>query len=207
MSDILTIGNASQLADDDIARDVNMQRSPALAHKEIQELRRDTTTHYGGHLIWKDSTELLAIDDSLDYTDTNASRLAVSSTIITSLAGKYPGSLQNLIKGALLWAFASFQVHGGKIAVGTSLSSRLKYAVEYGAVPAIWNIIASAQMRAQVAGILQYVTGSAQIVVPVQWVNDVPYITWNVTISHSSMDTNSNYYRAQGNLYLQGFTV
>ncbi len=207
MSDIITVGNASQLQDDDVARDVNIGRSSRLAHKETDEIFRSTGIQYGGHIIWKDSTDLLVVDNSLSFTNNAATKAEASSTITTSLAGKYPKALQGLIKGAVLFIFVIAQANATKVLVATSLDSRIKYAVEYNAVPSTWNIIASVQTQGRVDGVSLYATGGGQAVIPVKWVNNIPYITWNVVMTNSGMDTNTSGYYAQGNLYLQGFTV
>ena len=184
-----------------------MQRVSSLGHKEVQELRRDTTTHYGGHIVWKDSSVLLVQDISLDYTDANATRAVIGATNITSLAGKYPEALQDLIKGAVIFGIALVYGHANKVAEKTNLVGRIKYSVEYGTVPDAWNIVALANTFGQAAGVDLSITGGGQAVIPVQWRNAVPYITWNIVMANTMMVTNSARYYAQGNLYLQGFTV
>ena len=206
MSDNVPIGNASQLADDDIARDVNMQRSASTIHKVPPNLLRSSNLLYSGHTSWIIEPLIVEKYITISADDAAASFQNQYTTGTIDLTDYAPKD--NIIKGVVVGLVASISINNAKTKLGSQFNVRILYSAKYNTQAFILNSICGLHFQTQTTdaenrGIQHKVY--TQAFMPVIYFDGIPYITWSLFISFTGMSTNSGSYQGQGVLSLQGF--
>ena len=205
MSDILAIGNASQLVNDDVERDVNMQRVSPLGHKESDAIARVTTLKTGGHVHWQEAAGQL-LTNTLEFTNTLPLKNAYGDTVVTDLTDSIPTGIID-IKGLLLIIGIAVGAAAAKVQVGTNLTGWFQYATFYGQTPGLWNTGNQTKIYAQVAGIILNHATWEQALVPVDYHGGIPYLTWRPRMSFNQMVSGNANYSVGTSVQIAGFLI
>ncbi len=187
MSDILTIGNASQLANDDVERDVNMQRSPRLIHKTPPTILRDETLLFGGHLIFSKQSSGYFINWGGGASDTDTSQLD-SGTVKTDVSSLIPGGLEKPL-GLILRVHLYEKINSGKFDRDTSVTTNVSYFTTYAADAGTGIIYHHKVFCIPDAAAVYQFEHDFQAIVPIVWYNDTPYLVTAHTVQLADMTT------------------
>ena len=208
MGETINVGNASQIQDDDIARDVNLQRSPRTIHKIPPLIQKSDNYLIGGHPSW--IVEPLIVEKSITISanDAAASLENTYTTGTIDLTEYVPPGKK--INGILAGLVASISINDAKTKLGSQFNVRVLYSAKYNIQAFILNSVCGLHFQTQTTdaenrGIKHKVYTQAQM--PVIYHNGIPYITWSLFISFTGMATASGSYLGQGILSLQGFII
>ena len=206
MSDNVPIGNASQLVNDDVERDVNMQRIPPVSHKESSVITRAADIITAGHLVFLlDSTAFLTIS-GLVATDTEVAAGGYTAVVNADISGKIPADMDIARIGGILFKGAvQCTIHSGKQKAGALVSGQVYFAHQYDTTPNVHDTVVGLvhELDADSAQNSQF-SKVSQCSAPVFIVNGIPYVTARMYARWEGMDTGNDTYTVVFEGYIQG---
>ena len=205
MSENIVIGNASQIQDDDVARDVNLQRISPTRHKINPAVPRNNLTTYGGHIIF--------VEEQANFTTavtvgsgTGSSAGGWIALINKDLSSYIPGGLDK-ISGIVVKVALRGYAHENKAKVLTYFIADTYYSTVYNSDSIIKSIAYyKSQSHQVVAGVCLIESGvSITTFAPVVYRNGVPYLVWKAYCYIAGMNTANAGWEISAKLNLQGF--
>ncbi len=206
MSDNVIIGNASQLVNDDIARDVNMQRVPPLGHKTLPEIGRDPSIMYGGHPIWKEKADTYIATLKIARNNTTTSVGVTGATTRVDVSAFIPPGLEPV--GLISAVQLQYEISGAKTKETTIVSAHVQYSLTYDDTPGVYNRLAYIRAQGQSSDADNYwMRGGNQSMAfcPLVYKGKVPYIVWNLIGNWNNMTGSSNPYEVEAFFFLMGY--
>jgi len=163
---------------------------------------------YGGHIIFKDAPSVI---DSVGViaNDTSTEYIASSNITNTDLSTIMPTGLTN-VKGIIAIIDLYINIYNTKTKLGTQVVGEVRYSSVYNTDPSTNNYLARVDMRhtaTDADNLTFFFRQNYQVLIPIVWNSNVPYITWRMFAGFSDMTSVSAPYEINASLIVQGFLV
>ena len=206
MSEIINVGNASQIQDDDVARDVNLQRSPRLVHKVPQGIKRDSSILYGGHVIMLYEAAVVMPSYSFNHTNTETQYIGNGTKQNTDISSLIPKDLKKTARAMIAKVSLRIQSDTVKTGSATVLAAAVRYNILYDTYTGTAaSSVLHMSVQAPIDAAVLYLLHEVQVIMPIVWKGNVPYICWYVRYDFTDMTSDSGTYQLSAHGYVQGF--
>ncbi len=205
MSENIVIGNASQIQDDDLARDVNLQRTSPLSHKGMDILTRETESQYMGHIYAAAEVQNFSTQ-SVNNSSTETFKGGTQAVINKDMSSYIPEGLKKITKGVLVKIILKGRADKVKTQVGTTFDVGVMYSLAYNDVTTTRTIAFYAAQAHPVATNVLDMSSGIHIMgmIPFVFHNGVPYVVWRSYLYIYNMTSSNEGFSVDAQLTLLG---
>ena len=194
------------MVNDDVERDVNMQRTPPLEHKELKILTRGAESQYMGHIYATSEVQNVSTQ-KMDGYSTETYKGGNQVVINEDISSYIPEGLKKITKGVLVKIILKGRADKVKTQVGTKFSAGVQYSLVYNSVTTTRSIAYYAAQAHPVATNILDMSSGIHIMgmIPLVFHNGVPYIVWRSYLYISGMTGSNEQFSVDAQLTLVGF--